>query len=51
MGENAGRVSEQEGTGDSTGGDPMYGQGCLSRPVARLSKACGDRGGSLCSHV
>jgi len=32
--------------GESTGGDLMYGQQCLSRPGARLSKACRDRSGS-----
>ena len=33
-------------TGESTGGDPIYGLGCLYRPGTGLSKACGDRGGS-----
>jgi len=50
-GESTGRGSQQEETGESTGVDPIHEQECLSRPGARLSKACGDRGGSYCSHV
>jgi len=49
-GESTGRGSQREGMGESMGGEPIYGQGCLSRPGARLSKACGDRGGS-CARI
>jgi len=37
--ESMGRGSQQEGTWESTGGDPIYGQGCLCRPGAGLSGA------------
>jgi len=37
---------QQEGTAENTSGEPSYGPGWLSRPGARLSKACGNMGGS-----
>jgi len=37
---------QQEGTADNTSGEPSYGPGRLSRPGARLSKACGNMCGS-----
>jgi len=40
------RVWQQEGTAESTSGEPNYGPGWLSRPGERLSKACGNIGGS-----
>jgi len=36
------RVWQQEGTVESTSGEPSYGPGWLSRPEARLSNACGS---------
>ena len=36
----------REETGESTSGEPSHGQGWLSKPGARLSKACGNRGGN-----
>jgi len=42
-----GKHGAGEGTGESTGGHPIYDHGCFFIPVARLSKACqcGNRGG------
>jgi len=37
---------QQEGTRENTSGEPSYGPGWLSRPGARLSKACGNMCGS-----
>jgi len=37
---------QQEGTAENTSGEPSYGPDWLSRPEARLSKACRNTGGS-----
>ena len=40
------RSWQQEGTAENTSGEPSYWPGWMSRPGARLSKACRNTGGS-----